>query len=81
MSLKMEDTGKKTEPIRNGHLHGIGKTVRKRLLADGFIFAVCTLIGLLFPETGSYRYKYCNRYTFWAYLITSDVTDGYLCSV
>ena len=45
-----------------------------------FIFVVCTLIGLLFQKLNFYGYEYCNH-IYSGVLITSIVTDGYLCSV
>lgn len=59
MSLKMEDTVK-TEPIRNGHLHGMWKNRPQRLLADGFYICSMHFDWPAVSETGSYGYKYCN---------------------
>ena len=52
----------------------------KRIIFSAFIFALCTLIGLLFQKL---NFRDTNIVTIYilGVLLTSIVTDGYLCSV
>ena len=57
-----------------------GKTVCKDYFLTVFIFVVCTLIGLLFQKLNFTDTNIVTIYIL-GVLITSIVTDGYLCSV
>ena len=56
-----------------------GKPSAKDYLLTVFIFAVCTLIGLLFQKLDLTDTNIVTIYIL-GVLITSIVTDGYLCS-
>ena len=60
MSLKMEDTVKNRTYPKRPFAMVCGKTVRKRLLADGFYICSMHFDWPAVSETGSYGYKYCN---------------------
>ena len=59
MSLKMEDTVKNRTCPKRPFAWYVEKPSAKDYLLTVFIFAVCTLIGLLFQKL-DYRYEYCN---------------------
>ena len=58
-----------------------GKPSAKDYFLTVFIFAVCTLIGLLFQKLDFTDTNIVTIYISGGFLLTSIVTDGYLCSV
>ena len=80
MSLKMEDTVKKRTYPKRPFAWYVEKPSAKDYLLTVFIFAVCTLIGLLFQKLDLTDTNIVTIYIL-GVLITSIVTDGYLCSV
>ncbi len=68
----------KQKTIRNGHLHGLWKNRLQRIIfLTVFIFAVCTLIGILFQRLNFTDTNIVTIYIL-GVLLTSMVTDGYL---
>ena len=80
MSLKMEDTVKNRTYPKRPFAWYVEKPSAKDYLLTVFIFAVCTLIGLLFQKLDLTDTNIVTIYIL-GVLITSIVTDGYLCSV
>ena len=80
MSLKMEDTVKNRTCPKRPFAWYVEKPSAKDYLLTVFIFAVCTLIGLLFQKLDLTDTNIVTIYIL-GVLITSIVTDGYLCSV
>ena len=80
MSLKMEDTVKNRTCSKRPFAWYVEKPSAKDYLLTVFIFAVCTLIGLLFQKLDFTDTNIVTIYIL-GVLITSIVTDGYLCSV
>ena len=80
MSLKMEDTVKNRTYPKRPFAWYVEKPSAKDYLLTVFIFAVCTLIGLLFQKLDFTDTNIVTIYIL-GVLITSIVTDGYLCSV
>ena len=80
MSLKMEDTVKNRTCPKRPFAWYVEKPSAKDYLLTVFIFAVCTLIGLLFQKLDFTDTNIVTIYIL-GVLITSIVTDGYLCSV
>ena len=80
MSLKMKDTVKNRTYPKRPFAWYVEKPSAKDYLLTVFIFAVCTLIGLLFQKLDLTDTNIVTIYIL-GVLITSIVTDGYLCSV
>ena len=80
MSLKMEDTVKNRTYPKRPFAWYVEKPSATDYLLTVFIFAVCTLIGLLFQKLDLTDTNIVTIYIL-GVLITSIVTDGYLCSV
>ena len=80
MCLKMEDTVKNRTYPKRPFAWYVEKPSAKDYLLTVFIFAVCTLIGLLFQKLDLTDTNIVTIYIL-GVLITSIVTDGYLCSV
>ena len=80
MSLKMKDTVKNRTYPKRPFAWYVEKPSAKDYLLTVFIFAVCTLIGLLFQKLNLTDTNIVTIYIL-GVLITSIVTDGYLCSV
>jgi Osmosensitive K+ channel histidine kinase len=78
--LKMEDTVKNRTCSKRPFAWYVEKPSAKDYLLTVFIFAVCTLIGLLFQKLDFTDTNIVTIYIL-GVLITSIVTDGYLCSV
>ena len=78
--MKMEDTVKNRTCPKRPFAWYVEKPSAKDYLLTVFIFAVCTLIGLLFQKLDFTDTNIVTIYIL-GVLITSIVTDGYLCSV
>ena len=78
--MKMEDTVKNRTCPKRPFAWYVEKPSAKDYLLTVFIFAVCTLIGLLFQKLDFTDTNIVTIYIL-RVLITSIVTDGYLCSV
>ena len=78
--MKMEDTVKNRTCSKRPFAWYVEKPSAKDYLLTVFIFAVCTLIGLLFQKLDFTDTNIVTIYIL-GVLITSIVTDGYLCSV
>ena len=78
--MKMEDTVKNRTCPKRPFAWYVEKPSAKDYLLTVFIFAVCTLIGLLFQKLDLTDTNIVTIYIL-GVLITSIVTDGYLCSV